>query len=401
MGKNRRVLTALFLTLMLWAVFVGGKLPYFVLTVFIGVLLFSYYSVYGYTRNITSFFWSNSTAVQVGDVIEVGYKLNNTGILPIAHGEIEFRGANQLSSANIPRELCFIKPFQILNIKRSLICRHRGFYDIGNLTLCVRDLFHIFEKTIDFHNVMMLEIYPRVVEIHEMNLPATEYFGTVAVPHLTYEDYTSLESLQKYVQGDSIKKVHWKLSAKMDQLYVKNYALSGNTRIHMFLDGNEKSFYQDTDRILEEKLVEAAASIIAYVLKKDLSTALHIQWQERSYIEGWGIEKLPYFLKELMRFEPNGKIPMEDFLANESRMLSAGSTLMVMAAQLTEALLYKLVALKEKRLNLMLLLFSEELPEDVEKKTAFLKRNRIHMIQVGQLEDIYTKLEGSPWISAK
>ncbi|MTI56344.1 DUF58 domain-containing protein [Geosporobacter ferrireducens] len=401
MNKNRRNFALLFLLLMLWAVFAGGRLPYFIFTVFITILLFSYYSVYGYTRHISSFFWTNKKAFSVGDEIEIGYKLNNTGILPIAYVEIEFKGANQVSSGNIPRELCFIKPFQILNIKKSMICCHRGFYDIGNLVLYVRDLFHIFEKTVDFDHIMMLEIYPRVVGVQSMNFPATEYFGTVAVPHLTYEDYTSLESLQKYVQGDSIKKVHWKLSAKMDQLYVKNYELSGNTRVHIFLDGERNSFSGDTGRMIEEKLVETAASVIAYVLKKDLATALHIQWQERTYIEGRGIEKLPYFLKELMRFQPNGRITIEDFIGTECRMLSEGSTLMMMIVQLTETLVYKLVRLKEKRLKLIVVLISNQLSEDIEKKTIFLKRNRIDVIQIGLQEELPGKLEGSLWTSAK
>ena len=37
-----------------------------------------------------------------------------------------------------------------------------------------------------------------------------------------FEDMTSIAGIRKYAIGDVFKKIHWKLTAKMDELMVRN-----------------------------------------------------------------------------------------------------------------------------------------------------------------------------------
>ena len=54
-----------------------------------------------------------------------------------------------------------------------------------------------------------------------------------------------------YVPGDSFKNIDWKLFARSDKLYVKNFEEETNLRCHILLDTSSSMFFPD--RNLKEK----------------------------------------------------------------------------------------------------------------------------------------------------
>ncbi len=393
---RRVAYVCMLLTSLVFALLSGGRLPYLIFSMEILVIIFSYFSILRNERNLVSFCWSNKKLANVGDGLEVGCTINNTGIFPVAFMEIDFIIANRLGNITIPKELIYMGSFEIIKITHNIHCRHRGFYNVGKLVVKIRDIFHLFEKMIIFDNDLELEVYPRVMVMNRVRIPATEFFGSVRVPQRAYEDYTSLESIREYQHGDQIKKIHWKVSAKAGKYFVKNYELSANTRVHIFLDGYKNNYVLDSNGDLEEKLVETTASIIRYCLVHNLSISFISRWGERSYIEGRDMNKFQVFLKELMHFTPQGNVHMEDVLSTERRIFSSGATLIIIVVYLTDRLFEQILNFNKSGYNPMLIVVNNLRDEDdsrIFKRSKILKEAGVKFYKFKLKDDISFMLE--------
>lgn len=356
MLRNGKIFTGLLLASIIFALLAGGMLPYLILRVLLLMLIFSYVSIRVNKKNLTCFFYIDKNEVMVGDTLTLGYKLNNTSIIPVAYAEIDCKIASRLGNTDIPGEVRMIKPLELVNIQREIKCIHRGIYPVGRLRVRLRDLFQLFEETIDFNNQLELKVYPRIAQIERMTIPAAEFFGNVRVSQNTYEDYSSVDSIRKYTPGDPVKKIHWKATAKTGELYVKNFELSANASILFIIDGYHGSYGMDTDGSLEEKVIEVAGSVIRYCLSKNLHTSLTRTWGERNSIGGKDIGKFQLFLTSLMEFAPEGDLPLDKLLEREKGMVPWGTTLIVLAVHLSKRLCDEILSIRRKRIDVILIL---------------------------------------------
>lgn len=398
--KVKKYLWLLFISLSL-GILTGGKFLYLIFMTLFILLLYSYYSLYKAKKSLYHFFWVNNRTLRVGDSLQLGYKLNNTGILPIAHAEITCNISKRLGDINFPVEYAFFKPFQMINIKKEFKCKHRGYYKLGKLHVKIKDFLGIFDRDIIFNKNIDLTVYPRIYEINNMKLPATEYFGAFKVPYNTHEDYTSIKHIREYIEGDNVKKIHWKASAKSQNIYVKEYELSANTEINIFIDGYEGSFINDTSGDMEEKMVETAVSIINYCLKNNLHTALVSTTIDKIYVEGRSLKRLESFLGELIGFSPKGKIPIHDVLTTESRKLTYGSILVMLTTKLNDKIFEALINLKERSFNPILILINDNNPisTDEKKRKEYLKKKGIETYRIKLDSNIKEVLEVCSWSS--
>lgn len=405
MLKNGKVFLVLLLISFLFALLAGGNLPYLIFKILALIFLFSFMSVRINKKNLACFFYIDKKDVMVGDSLALGYKLNNTSILPIAYGEIDCQIATRLGNRAIPGEIRMIHPLELIHIQRQIQCIHRGTYPIGRLHLKIRDLFHFFEESIDFDNQLELKVYPRIIQIEKMNIPAAEFFGNVRVPQNTHEDYSSVVSIRKYRAGDPVKKIHWKATAKNGNLYVKNYELSANARILFIIDGYHQSYRNDIDGMLEEKVIEAAGSMMRYCLSKDLDISLARTWGERNIISGKGIAKFQRFLTTLMDFIPEGNLPLEKVLEREKSMVPWGTTLIVLAVDLTKGICDEILSLRRKRMYVVLVLIKSKQEPSIDinehQEESILREKNVIIHKVYLDSDIRKILEDEPCIQSR
>jgi len=378
-------------------VLTGDKFPYILFTLLLLTIIYSYYSVHKGARNIYNFFWISSDVARVGDFLEIGYKLNNSSFIPIPYIEAICNISKKLGGITFPKEIIFLKPFQLVSLRKRIECRHRGYYQLGQLEIVIRDFFHLFEKKIVFNKNLELIVYPRVYEISRIPLLATEFYGALRVPYNTHEDYTRVRNIRNYVEGDNVKKIHWKLSAKTKDLLVRDFELSANTKLNIYIDGFKGYFdfdeYQKED--LEEKMIEVAASIIKYSLKNNFLVSLTMTGKDKSTIDGRGLDKLEDFLKELIGFSTNGSIELSEILIHEGRKLTYGSTLIIITTKINRKIFETLVLLRKKGFNMMFILASKDNSiENEDKMMDYLNNIQIDAYRLSLDSYIPKVLEG-------
>ena len=113
----------------------------------------------------------------------------------------------------------------------------------GKLELTVQqgrllDFFGIFAKKLPCPPSQSCLVYPRTIPVILGSLP---YSQTVedSMLYSQYQpgrDVTEIFALHDYAPGDDLRRIHWKLSAKTDQLQVRDFALPLNHSVVILLE---------------------------------------------------------------------------------------------------------------------------------------------------------------------
>jgi hypothetical protein len=115
-------------------------------------------------------------------------------------------------------------------------------------------------------------VYPKVYDI-AFDLPLASDVGGFSSRAKQFEDYTNLANLREYVDGDSLKKVHWRISAKLQKLYVKEYQHTALSDVAVLWD-LYKNHYKADDGTIDEMTAECVLSLTKYCLINGLPVRL-------------------------------------------------------------------------------------------------------------------------------
>jgi uncharacterized protein (DUF58 family) len=88
----------------------------------------------------------------------------------------------------------------------------------------------------------------------------------------------TFDALREYVIGDELRHVHWRTTARVGELMVREHVDTSLPRIVVLLDDRAHGYVDAKDRESElfESACEAAASIVAAAVREDLPVALHL-----------------------------------------------------------------------------------------------------------------------------
>ena len=107
--------------------------------------------------------------------------------------------------------------------------------DCGNIKISIEsvtcmDLFGLFQKTYYFDQEEEVLVYPRQVQLNALlhQNPETITDGELYDPEKHGQDVNEVSGLRSYVEGDSPRSIHWKLSSKINDLVVRQFGHPSN-----------------------------------------------------------------------------------------------------------------------------------------------------------------------------
>ena len=86
--------------------------------------------------------------------------------------------------------------------------------------------------------------------------------GNLKINNPCYEDITMRRSIRDYMNGDELKRINWRASARFASLYTNQYENSFDAPLFVFLNLAEEDYDLHNRRYYSEKAIEIAASII-------------------------------------------------------------------------------------------------------------------------------------------
>ncbi len=293
----------------------------------------------------------------LGETVDITFQVTNQKWLPVAWLKIEdeyplpvtlLDGEVQPSlktNVGLLGSLMSLRWFERAKWHYRLRCDKRGFYAFGPARLQAGDLFGLFSSQVQCPHLDWLIIYPEVKPIETLTLPPKEPFGEIRAQQRTFEDPSRAIGIRDYQLQDPLKRIHWKATARQQELQVRVYEPTTTFQLVVFLNmATLSKHWQGTIPELLERAISVAASVANYAVEKRFQVGLVANgcWPESDQplkvLPSRSPDQLTHILEALAAVSTLPTISIEELLSRESARLPWGATLIVVTAIVTEDL---------------------------------------------------------------
>ena len=217
-----------------------------------------------------------------GEEITLSLVIENTKILPLPWLEtedgvpkaLEFQDQNIRSNSisNVLSLDCLfsLRWYDRVTRRYTLRCTTRGVHSFGPTKLRSGDVFGFVNREAELPNYQYVLVYPLIVPITNLNLPARHPFGERRAPRRLLEDPARVVGVRDYAYGDSLRRVNWKATARTMQMQSKVYEASTTYTLVMFLNTAARhDNYYGVHPELQELSICATASLTEWAVNQN------------------------------------------------------------------------------------------------------------------------------------
>lgn len=216
----------------------------------------------------------------------------------------------------------------------------RGRYVVEQARATVDDPFGLARADVDLDARGSLLVYPRLVPLDRLFSESGAHAQDGRRLLLRRPSGFDLHSVREYEQGESLRKVHWKTTARRGQLMVKELEDAPRDEIAVILDADASAVVEDSFDVQ----VRAAGSILRAHAAHNRRAVLAVNSAARpsarvTSLDGDWLAALAV----LAEAEADGTRPVVEMLSRESGPASRAVETVVVTARLSGALATKLV----------------------------------------------------------
>lgn len=220
-----------------------------------------------------------------------------------------------------------------------LSAARRGLYPVGPLSLCTGDIFGLFTRSLTTAAAEPLIVYPHIFPVDTGAIPSLQPMGDHPAPRRMVQDPTCPIGVRDYQRTDNLKFIHWKASARTQELKVKLLAATTAFQAALFLD--VEGFHAQGLLAEEdfELAISATGSIAAALAGKGSPVGLYVNacladtGLPAGIAPGAGRERLTLVLETLAKVTAAPSGPFAAFVEGWRSELPAGTTLVFIAGR--------------------------------------------------------------------
>lgn len=335
----KRALNIFLGVILIAALLSGGTTLYYFFIVLLTVRVGAVLMVKHHQKNIYVLYYASENTVHTGDAIDVEYKVSNTSLLPITHALIEFKMDNKMNASTKLKEMAYFGSQQKINFSKKIICKYRGYYSIGQVAVDVFDPLLLEKRTMFFDKEIDITVYPRLVKLAQLKFHPKDLYGTLKSNQKTLEDRTNIVNIRRYERGDQLKNIHWKLSAKRDELMTKEFEQTVSSKLLIFVDGFKEHFENGYTLDREEYLVSFTASLVKMAMDESMQIKLILNDAEGTVIEAGSASDFGGCMEALTKFESSSEMPFDHFIRNHLQSENRDESYVLITPKLSQALL--------------------------------------------------------------
>lgn len=258
------------------------------------------------------------------------------------------------------------RPYERVRRRYRVICAARGYHRFGPATVRTGDVFGFATRTEELEGTDYLTVYPKVLPVTALGLPAKQPFGDERPVKPLLEDPLRFSGVRPYAPGDHPRRIHWRASARSGELQSKQYEPTAVPTLAIFLDVNTfEHFWEGLDPEKLELAISAAASLAAYGLEERRQVGLYVN---APLAGGERFVRLPpsrhpaqlgRILEALALLIPYTGHRVEALIAAQARHLPWGATIVVVTGYVTRGLEDTLASLHRAGHAITLLAFGQ------------------------------------------
>ncbi|MEW5323622.1 DUF58 domain-containing protein [Geobacillus thermoleovorans] len=249
----------------------------------------------------------------------------------------------------------------------------RGRHQLESVRLEARDVFGWVNKAESFPAPCTVIVYPRYLEWTTEIVREWFAQGKAARPLAYRRDMAVAAGVREYVPGDKMSWVHWKASARRQELMTKEFDEQRNDDWIVVLDGATSPWF--------EELVTLAASVSKTLMDEGVPVGLLVAGKERSFLAPRRHDgQWQSILLRLAEVNAGGEELLARVLAEETNWRTAAGCIVVTSI-LSMPLVEQLRAMASKR-HIVLYVVSGEWGDEQRNWADGLRRSGVYVSRI-------------------
>lgn len=286
--------------------------------------------------------------------------------LPVAQVELDYNPTTHQADFNT---FWSLGPYRQAVRQFTVQCSRRGFHRYGPAVATTGDGFGFFNRRGLVAGEQRLIVYPRLYPAQALRLPTKNPFGAVRTANPLFEDPLRTAGTREWQSGDSLRRVHWKATARLQQMQSRVYEPAEEPLVIFFLNVTTlPRHWHGYIPELQERTISVAASLAALADQERLATGLVANGalpgsdQPIRVPASRNPNRLTLLLEMLAAVTPFATQPIEQLLMEQARQLPWGAILAVVTAVIHDELLITLQELATAGRRLVLFTLAAEPP---------------------------------------
>ena len=290
-----------------------------------------------------------------GESVQMHFSVINRKLLPLAWLDVEDQIGDRLELVDrdiLPSGVPGVNMLRITTAARwyeritwtiEINCPSRGFHPLGPVTLRSGDLFGFFNRRETIASEARLTVYPRVVALEDVNIPARHLFGDQRIRRQIITDPSRTAGVRDYRPEDSIRFVDWKATARVQTLQTKVFEPTTEIQFGVFLNLDTfEHYWEGLDYERAEGAIIVAASIAMRALRERHAVGMYANGvvggsdQALRVRAGRSPSQHEEILAGLAKLSPIASVNFPRLLREETRRFPFGSTIVVVTGIMTD-----------------------------------------------------------------
>jgi uncharacterized protein (DUF58 family) len=269
-------------------------------------------------------------------------------------GALTVVGEDFCGQRAVPIPLVRLRPGVATQVSYPVPTGRRGVVSLGPLRVGRRDPFGLARVQRTFGGTGHVWVYPKLHPMAAVPAGSARNLDGQAekVPHGSI----TFDALREYVMGDDLRHVHWRTSARMGELMVKERVDTSRPRITVLIDDRAAVHRDDSF----EDVCEAAASITAAAVREELAVQLVTASGVSTTVTGGSLLYLDLLAEARLHSDEELGMAGLSGVTEQVRARSAGDTLVCLTGRMDAGDLGMLMSLRSGYPTILAALFGPQ-----------------------------------------
>ncbi|OPA80051.1 hypothetical protein BVG16_04685 [Paenibacillus selenitireducens] len=251
-----------------------------------------------YTRSFTK------QRLFVGDHVEMTETIGNDKLLPVPWVRLESMISSTLvfgHQTNLDihagellqnhKSLFTLKPYTQIVRRHDITVNARGIYHLQSATMTAGDVFGVFDSVRMIPLDLELTVFPEIIAMRDIPFSNKSWIGDITVRRWMLEDPFWKSGVRPYLPGDSLKSVHWKATARTNQLQVHQFDYTADRKLMILVnfETTERMWSKVTRPEAVERALSYAASIANVTVTQGIETGFACNGTTKSLQKGQAV----------------------------------------------------------------------------------------------------------------
>lgn len=396
MKVNRLICILLIIGSGVFASYFGGNISYALFYVSVFIPIVSYlYTLYVYMR-FKIYQSLDSHIIVKGDWNNYSFVIGNEDFIAFRNVKVNFlHDKSTIKKTDETMEYSLL-PGEKERLETKIRCNYRGEYFIGVNSIEVTDFLYLFKIKYPLSSKIKVWVLPRVVKIEQLGI-APDFIDPKNSVNFsnTIEEELDTE-VRKYNPGDNKKRIHWKASARTNELLSRKYYQRPKCNAVLFMDLMKISADELSVVIAEDKIIESILAVANYYVMHSIPTEVIYDLNGIRQIQIYSKGDFNAFYKQCVNIHFNALANVSDIILRRLQRGDEGNFYLVATTKLTRDLyLASLKVITQgNRLCILYISISDGFNAETKSLIEDLKKAGVNIYQIlpgDEIEDILTE----------